>query len=108
MAGIKPLEVRSWWHRHRGVLGIHAGRTADVVQLRPNEVRALERIGTPLGVVLGTVEVIEVCRYEDLPKRMRQWGEPGAWHWVVRNPRPFKVPVPAVGKLGFWDWDGEA
>jgi hypothetical protein len=35
-------------------------------------------------------------------RAVSRWAEPGAFHWVLRNPRPFKSPIQMPGSLGLW------
>ena len=92
LAGIKDVENRPWRTHYRGPLAIHAGARVDRVgiELFPD-------VHGPRGVVLGTVELIDVVRDSDSP-----WAVGGAWHWVLSDPRPWPTPYPTVGRLGLW------
>ena len=65
------------------------------------------------GAVLGTVEIVDCVPVEEivhtLSERERLLGDysPGRFAWVLRNPVAFSAPVPAKGKQGWWNWDGE-
>jgi len=99
MAGIKPVENRTWKTTHRGVLVIHAGR---------NEAKAMTEHGDrledfPNGALIGTVRVVDCVRDSD-----SEWAIPGQWHWILADPRPCR-PRPAKGALSLWtpepaDW----
>src|SRR5262245_59117118 len=116
--GLRRIETRSWQTGHRGLLGIHAARR------EPPEVRALARrepwrsllstigLADPAswhhGAVLGTVELLDCVRVEDLravPDRERELGDfaPGRWAWLLGDPRPWPAPIPAKGKLGVFE-----
>lgn len=100
IAGRKDVENRTWCTDHRGRLAIHAGLHID-----PDGVRAHPRLARELdverwrGFVLGTVTLVGCV--DDSNSR---WADPGAWHWLLCNPRHYSRPVPAKGKLGLWDW----
>jgi len=49
----------------------------------------------PTGAVLGTVTVTGCVRDATSP-----WAEPGQWHWLLADPRPWPEPVPCRGRLG--------
>jgi hypothetical protein len=50
------------------------------------------------GCVIGTVEVTNFVQYSPSPWYM------GAYGLVLRNPKPFEVPVPAKGEQRIWFW----
>lgn len=62
--------------------------------------------GLPLGVVrgavIGSVELVGCAEAEDcqLPWCM---GVPGAWAWLLRDPRVFRRQVPMRGALGLFE-----
>jgi hypothetical protein len=93
IAGIKTIECRPKPTKHRGPLNIHAGLTVD-----PSDWAGT--LGTmPTGVILGTVNVVDCIKDSD-----DEFAGPDAWHWVLTDPRPLDVPIPASGKLGLWNW----
>ena len=103
IAGHKNIENRGWPTNHRGKLAIHAGLAVDSDALA-RHAKLLRRLGLspenlPKGRILGTVTVLD-CRDDS----SSPWAEPGLWHWVLANPRAFKHPVPAKGRLGLWEW----
>jgi hypothetical protein len=87
-AGVKTIETRSWSTKHRGRVGIHAGksRPVDVMPwiLRPDRkvmanVNAGSRspeISLPLGALVATAELVDVVPITD--------GElPYPEHWTA-------------------------
>lgn len=125
MHGLKTIETRSWSTTHVGPLLIHAGSKAThaQIELRHEEPfrSALAGVGIhrwqdlPLGVVLGTVVLME-CRQmfgagfpgacvrdpkfgqmEDpptFPERAFGHYECGRYAWDFRDPQRFATPVP--------------
>lgn len=106
--GAKDVENRTWSTTYRGPLAIHAGQAwspegANSLLVK----RAIARAGgldavyptyEARGVILGVVDLVDVVQeHESL------WAQPGAFHWVLANPRPLIAPYPAKGRLGLWD-----
>jgi hypothetical protein len=121
VAGIKPVENRTWATKYRGPLAIHAGATKaweavreELSALAPDE---LVRVGNaaafclgedvlnakwrdiPHGALIGTVDLVDIVT--DHPSRYAN-HLPGTFHWVLANPRPMKA-VPLKGQLGLFD-----
>jgi predicted transcriptional regulator len=106
VSGKKTIELRKWNTKFRGKFLVHAS-------LNPDK-RAMERFGLenlPLGKIIGRVELIEVKKYEDEKEHKKDrekhlaedsWGNFG---FILKNPKRIK-PIPAKGKLGFWDFEG--
>jgi hypothetical protein len=97
VAGARPHEVRRWHTELRGPLAIHASGRLPPGGFPPG--RPL-----PLGYVLGTVELADCVRVEDLPagERALAGSHPGHWVWRFRDPRPFPRPIRARGRLGLF------
>lgn len=65
----------------------------------------------PKGVIIGSVEIVDcVINHENI------WAEktdgydldsPIIYNWVLANPIMFPEPIPAKGKLSFWQYTGE-
>lgn len=100
LAGLKRVENRTWMTGHRGVLAVHAGKSRQwLCDVLPD--------GTPVdhgrliyGAVLGTVEVTDCVRVEEVK------GDPfasGPWCWLLRNPVLLPEPIPWAGKPGLFD-----
>jgi hypothetical protein len=100
IAGRKDVESRTRYTYHRGRLAIHAGLQIDPegVRAHPHLARQLE-VERWRGFILGTVTLVD-C----IDDSSSEWANPGAWHWLLSNPRPYARPVPAKGKLGLWNW----
>lgn len=72
----------------------------------------------PTGAIIGSVEIVDCVinhpsiwaekshawnwlRGETIPKEIRKT----IYNWVLANPIKFPEPIPAKGKLRFWDFD---
>jgi len=124
--GIKKNETRSWNTKHRGKLAIHssAKMTADGKQTLEWLSKELPDVFFPgseamimctrLGMVLGTVNVIETfstnssynvaVHTESLERYLGDYSA-NRYFWKCEDPVQFASPVPAVGKLSIWNWE---
>jgi ASCH domain len=111
MAGIKPVENRTWRTHYRGPLVVCASAKPDRdayndLAVRPG-LTVTERVSVklfedhellrPNGVALGTVDLLDVVEGYDSP-----WSSVGQLQWVLANPERFVVPFPVKGKLGLF------
>jgi hypothetical protein len=118
VAGAKRFETRSWRTPHRGLLGIHAARrfpaelrllcSQQPIRTLLAEAGARDWHDLPLGALVGTVELVDCTRTEELGEIVaadRALGnfEPGRWAWLLRDARRFPGPIPAVGKLRLFE-----
>mgnify|MGYP000006092803 FL=1 len=109
--GIKDIENRSWQTNFRGRVLIHSSVKGDISKfgcLQPNQRlkvlnTPMSRIGfndLPFGSIIGSVEIVDcVQNYASV------WADKGAYNWVLANPVLFPEPIPAKGKLSFWEYD---
>lgn len=100
VAGIKPVENRSWPIRHRGPLLIHAGKRIDWEGFE-----RIDQLGLDLpdpdvlhrGGIIGQVDVVGCVSDSRSP-----WASRDRWHWIVANPRPLPFE-PMPGRLGLFN-----
>jgi len=111
----KNIENRTWRTDYRGRILVHVSKKImpgyrhliseleDLDMEKYCELEEEKKIEAECGMIIGSVElydcVLEQCKVP--------WGEPGLWHWKLRNPLPLEKPVPARGSLGLWDYTGE-
>ena len=113
VAGMKGYETRPRRTNIRGRVAVHAGKRK--LELASMSVIVIPRNGVTFhyGAVLGTVEIVDCLPVEEvihtLTERERALGDysPGRFVWVLKNPVMFTAPVPASGKQGWWNWDGD-
>ena len=117
--GFKDVENRSWKTPIRGEIAVHASASkaeddwedaiitvAVIRAIALSEAKEwlIKTIGEfdklPRGAILGTVEIAD-CKRE----RMSPWHFDENWGFYLQNPKELKKPIPAKGKLGFWDFD---
>ena len=127
--GFKGSETRGWRTNYTGDLLIHAARrpVRDGLAIMDQEARrevrgifkndrdALEN--RPTGAIVGKctlstcVQVTEGIR-QHLRKRYPTeyvLGDytPGRYSWIMNDAAVFEEPIPAAGKQGLWNYDGE-
>jgi hypothetical protein len=100
MAGAKDVENRTWSTRHRGQLAIHAAGTLETDALAQHRNLLNAPADLPRGTILGTVTLTDIVTGHASP-----WAEPGHYHWLLADPRPFDEPRPMPGRLGLWTWE---
>ncbi|WP_340021040.1 ASCH domain-containing protein [Paenibacillus sp. FSL K6-1096] len=117
--GEKQFETRSWWTLYRGPLAIHAGMQVDRAICLTEPYRSvLARHGLtsddlPTGSIIATSRIadcLEVTSHEV------QQGWPGGneyvfgdytegrFAWKLEEVVPLVHPIPAKGRLGFWEY----
>lgn len=106
--GGKDVENRSRRTHYRGRIAVHVSlklsrswgvkhpQTLDRVLMSAAEQAWVENHDA--GHIIGTVELVNCVNDHPSP-----WAFEDHWHWVLANPEPFDIPVPAKGKLGLWD-----
>jgi hypothetical protein len=107
LCGRKRVENRTWTTRHRGPLALHSSTSLEtwdgLTDAERDELAPGWRTAGPprLGFVLGVVELVTICRHQDLPAELRQHrftlDHPENWCWVLERPRLLKEPVRAKG-----------
>jgi hypothetical protein len=117
--GYKDIENRTWSTKFRGRVLIHAGLDRkckpDLSVPQLNKLyKYYTGIGTqPLkyGYIIGSVEIIDcVINHSSIWAEKTEMpagcymGEELVYNWVLANPIKFKHPIPAKGKLSFWDY----
>jgi uncharacterized membrane protein YgdD (TMEM256/DUF423 family) len=120
LSGAKQYETRSWNTSHRGKLAIHASRTVPLeiqfVCLEEPFQTALRAagydsaVGLPRGVVLGTVELVEVIATKRLDLNQLSESElafgdfgPGRYAWKLANPQLLDEPFECIGRPGIFE-----
>ncbi len=107
-AGVKDIENRSWQTHYRGELGIHAGKSfrksehekiftyCEKNALIIPDYNALQ--STVAGKVIAIVRVVDCIQ-----NSKSTWAFPNYYHWVLEHLAPVDfVPLPAIGKQGFF------
>ena len=105
----KIVELRKWNTNFRGEFLVHAP-----IKIRKEEYKKLkikEKLTT--GAIIGKVELYDVKKYDSLKeiqidekKHFRSIiSEEKKFGFILRNAKPFRIPIPWKGQLGFFDVD---
>jgi hypothetical protein len=127
--GAKRIETRSWRVWIHGRVAIHASKgfpkaEQELCYEEPFRSVLAAHFGSPqfmphlmmlagnvLGEVditgcLGTETIKHQAKYFNLTEQEEAFGDFGANRYGIfmEKPELYKVPVPAKGSLGFWEW----
>lgn len=127
VSGVKPIENRTWQTKFRGRILIHAGQSHESINAL-NEAQR-EDFNSKLSggtypypgiknysAIIGSVEMVDcVINHSSIwaeksePKYLttqigRELKVKPIYNWVLENPILFPEPIPAKGKLSFWDY----
>lgn len=105
LQGKKTIELRKWNTSFRGEFLIHSSKNPDSKSMKKFGFQNL-----PCGFILGKATLIDVKKYENSEEHIKDkdkhladsgWGNYG---FVLKTPKRLKNPVPANGKLNFWNF----
>ena len=122
--GIKDIENHTWPTKFRGRVLIHAaaypvkGFPCEILNdLQFAEVfnnRKLDALDGVNGAIIGSVEIVDCVInhpsvWAEKSKEIKDVDgnvvhEFKIYNWVLANPIKFPEPIPAKGKLSFWDY----
>lgn len=104
LQGKKTIEIRKWNTKFRGKFLIHASKNPDLIAMKKFGFNEL-----PCGFIVGEANLIEVKKYT--PKKFKKdrdkhlaTEEFGNYGFVLDEIKRIQ-PIPAKGKLGFWEFD---
>ena len=119
LAGIKPVEVRSWDTPFKGRFWVHASHGLDArdwsefISFPARLFSGLPQPrDLPRGAVLGSVELVDCldCHDAELRRLLGEtawdrWARDG-YNWLLRDPQVLAEPIPCGGRLNLWTWRG--
>ena len=103
----KTIELRTWNTKIRGEFLVHAP-----IKIKKEEYKKLKiKSKLTTGAIIGKVELYDVKKYETLKeiqidekKHFRSIiSEEKKFGFILRNAKPFRIPIPWKGQLGFFD-----
>jgi len=105
----KTIELRTWNTKIRGEFLVHAP-----IKIR-KEVYEKLKIKKKLttGAIIGKVELWDVKKYESLKEiqmdKKKHYSSSTShekiFGFILKNAKPFRIPIPWKGQLGFFDVD---
>jgi len=105
----KTIELRTWNTKIRGEFLVHAP-----IKIRKDAYEKLkikERLTT--GAIIGKVELWDVKKYESVKEiqidKKKHYSSTTShekiFGFILKNAKPFRIPIPWKGQLGFFDVD---
>ena len=105
----KTIELRTWNTKIRGEFLVHA--PIKIRKETYEKLKIKEKLTT--GAIIGKVELYDVKKYESLKEiqvdkkkhcsstisHKKKFG------FILKNAKPFRIPIPWKGQLGFFDVD---
>jgi hypothetical protein len=114
MVGLKQHETRHWPTRVRGLVAIHAAKRVDV-EGAPDALCEFAwgpdwAAAVPRGAVVALAE-LTACLPTEGPlggvtladEHAGNFG-PGRFAFRLENVRPLAIPIPTLGRQGFFSW----
>ncbi len=106
--GKKTIELRRWNTNFRGEFLIHSPkkiRTEDCKRLKINPKNLVK------GAIVGKAEIYDVKKYnskteliKDSKKHLSSKSfQNNKYGFLIKNVKPFRIPVPTKGQLGFFE-----
>ena len=107
ISGKKSIELRSWNTNFRGEFLIHSP-----LKVRKEDCKRLKiKTKLPTGMIVGRATLYDVKMYYS----QKELTADKKFHYAIakfpdkkfgfmlKNPKPFRIPIPWKGKLGFFD-----
>lgn len=123
--GQKHNETRSWKTNYRGEILIHAAKTDHsgiLLHIPMEELEHFQNAGVtkgklPTGAIIGKANLVDCFQIDEAYRRKLQRENPeelafgdytiGRYAWVMTDPVLFEKQIPASGKQGLWNMEGE-
>jgi len=127
--GIKDIENRTWKlpEKYKGqrvlihasanpvefdsVSQIFTAEQREVLPARPEDLAQL--LSCHCGAIIGSVELVDcvinhpsIWAEKTYKAQSSGFEDPIIYNWILANPILFPEPIPAKGKLSFWDYPG--
>ena len=105
----KTIELRNWNTNYRGEFLVHAPikiRKEDCIKLKIDE-----KLTT--GAIIGKAEIYDVKKYQSTKEIQNDKNkhfsskkfQEKMYGFILKNPKPLRIPIPWKGQLGFFDVD---
>ena len=105
----KTIELRTWNTKIRGEFLVHA--PIKIRKEAYEKLKIKEKLTT--GAIIGKVELYDVKKYESLKEiqvdKKKHYSSTTShkkkFGFILKNAKPFRIPIPWKGQLGFFDVD---
>ena len=105
----KTIELRNWNTNYRGEFLVHAP-----IKIRKEDCKKL-KIDKKLttGAIIGKAEIYDVKKYQSTKEIQNDKNkhfsstkfQEKTYGFILKNPKPLRIPIPWKGKLEFFDVD---
>jgi len=105
IAGIKPVENRSWTTAYRGPFIVHAGQRWEPGALTlalDHDLDVTEWPGDYPSGYLGVTNLNGIHQDDACAAACSPWCFRSQKHWDVRESRAFAEPIPGLGQQGWF------
>ena len=103
----KTIELRNWNTNYRGEFLVHAP-----IKIRKEDCKKLkidEKLTT--GAIIGKAEIYDVKKYQSTKEIQNDKNkhfsskkfQEKMYGFILKNPKPLRIPIPWKGQLGFFD-----
>jgi predicted transcriptional regulator len=103
----KTIELRNWNTNYRGEFLVHAP-----IKIRKEDCKKLkieEKLTT--GAIIGKAEIYDVKKYQSTEEIQNDENkhfsskkfQEKMYGFILKNPKPLRIPIPWKGQLGFFD-----
>ncbi len=103
----KTIELRNWNTNYRGEFLVHAP-----IKIRKEDCKKLkieEELTT--GAIIGKAEIYDVKKYQSTKEIQNDKNkhfsskkfQEKMYGFILKNPKPLRIPIPWKGQLGFFD-----
>ena len=105
----KTIELRKWNTNFRGEFLVHAP-----IKIRKEECKKIKiKEKLTIGAIIGKVELYDVKKYESLKEikidKKKHYSSTTShekiFGFILKNAKPFRIPIAWKGQLGFFDVD---
>jgi len=126
--GIKDIDNRTWYTKHRGMIYIHASSKSAIYMFSDAQTEILHNTPTifrdnhddhVFSAIIGEVEIIDCVQgHNSVWAEQRTYAmrkvkgvmievNVPVWNWVLANPVLYDKPIENVkGALSLWEYNG--
>ena len=105
----KTIELRNWNTNYRGEFLVHAP-----IKIKKEDCKKLKIKGKlTTGAIIGKAEIYDVKKYQSTKEIQNDKNkhfsskkfQEKTYGFILKNPKPLRIPIPWKGQLGFFDVD---
>ena len=105
----KTIELRNWNTNYRGEFLVHAP-----IKIKKEDCKKLKiKRKLTTGAIIGKAEIYDVKKYQSTKEIQNDKNkhfsskkfQEKIYGFILKNPKPLRIPIPWKGQLGFFDVD---